>query len=155
VTRPSGISHVNVGVTDMDRSLRFYRDGLGLDVVIDHEEHVERLGLRQRAVYLRWDDEPGGSFVVLDRQLAQEPFGAPPVLQQTGANHFGFWVDDIDAILERCRGLGFDVPPPPSNEFPGDWYGDASAAGRVRTVILPDPDGALVQLDEWIERPPG
>jgi catechol 2,3-dioxygenase-like lactoylglutathione lyase family enzyme len=77
---PSGLSHVNIGVTDMDRSLRFYRDGIGLAVVVDHEEHVERLGLRQRAVYLRWDADPGGSFVVLDQQLAQEPFGTPPEL---------------------------------------------------------------------------
>ena len=85
-----GVSHVNVGVTDTDRSLRFYRDALGLRVVLDREEHYERIPLRQRAVYLRWDDEPGGSFVVLDRQLGREPFGTPPVLQQTGVNHFGF-----------------------------------------------------------------
>lgn len=151
---PSGLSHVNIGVTDMERSLRFYRDGLGLAVVIDHEESVERLGLRQRAVYLRWDDAPGGAFIVLDEQLAREPFGTPPVLQQTGANHFGLWVEDIGSILERCASLGFDAPPPPYSEFPGDWYGDPTAAGKVRTVMLRDPDGAFVQLDEWVERPP-
>jgi catechol 2,3-dioxygenase-like lactoylglutathione lyase family enzyme len=152
--RPYGLSHINIGVTDMEASLRFYRDGLGLDMVIDQEENVERIGLRQRAVYLRWNDDLGGAFVVLDRQLGQEPFGTPPVLQQTGMNHFGFWVDDIAAILERMSDLGFDVPTPPSGDgYPGNWYGEANGSGRVLTTILSDPDGAFVQLDQWVEQP--
>ena len=35
-----GISHVAIGVSDMERSLRFYRDLLGLTVSLDKEEPV-------------------------------------------------------------------------------------------------------------------
>jgi catechol 2,3-dioxygenase-like lactoylglutathione lyase family enzyme len=56
-----GISHVAIGVSDMERSLHFYRDLLGLAVTLDKEEPVrasERLfadpvQTRRRAVYLK------------------------------------------------------------------------------------------------------
>ena len=35
-----GISHVAIGVADMERSLHFYRDLLGLTVTLDKEEPV-------------------------------------------------------------------------------------------------------------------
>jgi catechol 2,3-dioxygenase-like lactoylglutathione lyase family enzyme len=61
-----GISHVAIGVSDMERSLRFYRDLLGLTVTLDKEEPVrgsERLFAdpaqnRRRAVYLKWAEGP-------------------------------------------------------------------------------------------------
>ena len=37
-----GISHVALGVSDMDRSLPFYRDLLGLEVMLDAVETVGR-----------------------------------------------------------------------------------------------------------------
>ena len=62
-----GISHVAIGVSDMERSLRFYRDLLGLTVTLDKEEPVrgsERLFAepaqnRRRAVYLKWNKSVG------------------------------------------------------------------------------------------------
>ena len=33
-----GISHVAIGVSDMERSLPFYRDVLGLEVMLDAED---------------------------------------------------------------------------------------------------------------------
>ena len=34
------ISHVAIGVRDMDRALRFYRDALGLRVKLDTTEEI-------------------------------------------------------------------------------------------------------------------
>src|SRR5208282_1443773 len=47
-----GISHVAIGVSDMVRSLPFYRDLLGLEVMLDTEEKIGS-GSRH-AVYMRW-----------------------------------------------------------------------------------------------------
>ena len=79
-----GVSHVAIGVSDMERSLRFYRDLLGLTVSLDKEEPVrgsERLFAdpaqnRRRAVYLKWADGPEAGFVVLS-QKPGEPSGRP------------------------------------------------------------------------------
>jgi catechol 2,3-dioxygenase-like lactoylglutathione lyase family enzyme len=146
----NGLSHVNIGVSNMERSLSFYRDILGLQISVDREERYEQLDLHQHAVYLRWGDAPGSSFVVLDRQLNREPFGDPPVLQQNGMNHFGFWVNDLDAILERARAAG--LPVGNGGLHDGAAYGSPNG-GKVRSNMLRDPDGAYIQLDQWVELP--
>jgi len=74
-----GISHVAIGVADMERSLHFYRDLLGLTVTLDKEEPVrgsDRLFAdpeqnRRRAVYLRWADGPEAGFIVLSQKPAR------------------------------------------------------------------------------------
>ena len=38
-----GIHHTSLVVSDVDKALRFYRDGLGLELVGDVEEQTERL----------------------------------------------------------------------------------------------------------------
>jgi len=68
-----GISHVAIGVSDMVRSLPFYRDMLGLEVMLDTEEKIGS-GSRH-AVYLRWAKDSG--FLVLSQTLGREASGKP------------------------------------------------------------------------------
>jgi len=103
-----GISHVAIGISDMERSLRFYRDLLGLTVTLDKEEPVrgsERLFAdpaqnRRRAVYLKWAEGPEAGFVVLS-QKPGEPSGRPIKIDQLGIHHFSFWVNDLRERVER------------------------------------------------------
>ena len=53
---------------------------------------------KRRGVYMCWSEGPQESFLVLDQQLSRAPFGEPPRVFQVGTHHFGFWVDDVDAI---------------------------------------------------------
>ncbi|MDG2114986.1 MAG: VOC family protein, partial [Actinomycetota bacterium] len=67
-----GISHVAVGVSDMDDALSFYRDVIGLVVTLDAEEGAftgDPGGYRRRAVYLRQNEGPDEFFIVLDQLL--------------------------------------------------------------------------------------
>ena len=101
------VSHVAIGVREMERSLRFYRDALGLRVKFDTLEELPGFSgaeaRRRRAVYLGFGEGPDASFVVLDQPLSTDPVGQPAELFQTGIHHFSFWVDDIDAIAARVR----------------------------------------------------
>jgi catechol 2,3-dioxygenase-like lactoylglutathione lyase family enzyme len=103
-----GLSHVAVGVSDMERALVFYRDLIGLRVTLDTVEGGFGGGLvgvnRRRAVYLRAADGPDAFFIVLDQQLDREPFGSPPRILQLGTHHFSFWVDNLEEIFERISG---------------------------------------------------
>src|SRR5688572_25854498 len=107
------ISHVAIGVRDMDRALRFYRDGLGLRVKLDAIEEIPAFegseARKRRAAYLGWSEGPHESFVVLDQPLTMPPSGEPARLFQTGIHHFSFWVDDIHAIAARLRAAGLEV----------------------------------------------
>ena len=147
------VSHIAVGVRDMDLALDFYRDVLGLRVTADKiEEFPQGPGqppAKRRAVYLRWLDGPHASFVVLDQQITNEIVGEPAQLFQMGCHHFAFWVDDIDTVLERARAAGSPVV---MGGDPGSFadtvmYGEPPG-GRVRSAFLRDPEGNYVQLDQ-------
>jgi catechol 2,3-dioxygenase-like lactoylglutathione lyase family enzyme len=133
-----GISHVAIGVTDMERSLRFYRDVIGLRVKADLIEELPALGgsepSKRRGVYMGWSEGP------------VEPFGSPSQLFSVGTHHFSFWVDDIDDVVQRASDAGFEVVMPPAI---GDTkaYGEPPG-GQVKSAFLRDPDSNNVQLDQ-------
>ncbi len=145
-----GISHVAVGVRDMERALVFYRDLIGLEVTLDTEEggFGSSRQERRRAVYLRLPGsaDPHDFFIVLDQQLTREPFGAPPRLFELGTHHFSFWCDDLEERFERIVAAGFKVLVPPS-AADALAYGEPAGSGRVATTLVKDDDGNVVQLD--------
>jgi len=144
------ISHVAIGVRDMDRALRFYRDALGLRVKLDTTEEIPGFEgsepRKRRAAYLGWSEGPHESFVVLDQPLTTAPSGAPARLFQTGIHHFSFWVEDIAAIVARLRAGGHEVlfEPGAADTIA---YGEPPG-GKVLSTFLRDPDGNYVQLDQ-------
>jgi glyoxylase I family protein len=150
-----GISHAAIGVSNMDRSLHFYRDLLGLRVMRDNPEentgampalfHDPQRGLQRRGVYLRWQDGPDAAFLVLSEHPGA-PSGAAIKLDQVGIHHFSFWVEDLQAVYERVRAAGVPILLPPT-------VGDTEAlgeppGGRILSTLFQDPDGIIVQLDQ-------
>lgn len=137
-----GISHVAIGVSDMARALPFYRDLLGLEVMLDTEEKIGT-GARH-AVYLRWGE--GAGFLVLSQTLGREPSGKPLRLHQVGLHHFAFWVDDLAARVEKLTRAGVKIIVPP---YAADTiaYGEKSG-GKVLTCLFEDPDGTILQFDQ-------
>ena len=146
------ISHVAIGVRDMDLALRFYRDALGLRVKLDTVEEIPAFegseARKRRAAYLGWSEGPHESFVVLDQPLNTPAYGDTARLFQTGIHHFSFWVDDIAAVVARVRAAELEVLFEPGV---GDTiaYGEPPG-GKVLSTFLRDPDGNYVQLDQRV-----
>jgi catechol 2,3-dioxygenase-like lactoylglutathione lyase family enzyme len=150
-----GVSHVAIGVGDMDKSLPFYRDLLGLRVTLDTVENVGGLPSlfrdpqkgKRRAVYMRWEDGPEASFIVLSAPVGP-PSGEPIKLDQVGIHHFAFWVKDLRAKVEKLKAAGVSilVPPLVSDTVA---YGE-EPGGKVLTCLFQDPDGIILQFDERI-----
>jgi catechol 2,3-dioxygenase-like lactoylglutathione lyase family enzyme len=148
-----GVSHVAIGVRDMEKALPFYRDLLGLRVVLDEVQDIGGMGAlaqgtsrpTRRAVHLVWDDEPWASFIVLSEFPGVES-NPPAKLNHLGINHFAFWVDDLKeraAKLEKA-GVKFVLPP---READGPTYGGGKSE-KVLTCIFEGPDGTLIQFDQ-------
>jgi catechol 2,3-dioxygenase-like lactoylglutathione lyase family enzyme len=137
-----GISHLAIGVSDMERSLPFYRDILGLKVMLDAEEKVGQ-GSR-RAVYMRWNDS--GGFLVLSQTLGKEPSGKPLRLHQVGMHHFAFLVDDLRSRVEKLSAAGVKILVPPY-EAGALAYGEKGSA-KILTCLFEDPDGTILQFDQ-------
>ena len=135
------LTHVGIGVSDLERSLRFYRDLLGfrwehaLDVEGEPSDRLLRLkGTKLRAEYLTRD---GVRIELL--YFASPPAPARPErpLNQYGLTHLSFRVTDLDAVLSGLREAGERVLDETIIRFP-EWQ---SAA-----CFIVDPDGQLIEL---------
>jgi diaminopimelate decarboxylase len=144
VWRATGLDHVSVTCGDLDRSLAFYRDLLGLALrgrgEVDGSSEFEITGIANPIV--RWADLllPHGQ--VLELIEYERPRGTPsrPEPNDPGATHISLRVTDADAACERLRAAGAGVRSDPVTiDSPGAWHG-------ARAFYAADPDGVTVEL---------
>jgi len=135
------MTHVGIGVSDLERSLRFYRDLLGftwehaLDVEGEPTDTLLGLrGTRLRAEYLKRD---GVRIELLCFASPPAPPRPERPLNQHGLTHLSFRVTDLDAVLDGLRAADERVLDETIIRFP-EWQ---SAA-----CLIVDPDGQIIEL---------
>lgn len=110
--------HTMVRVTDIDASLKFYCEGLGLKEV----RRIDNEGGRFTLVFLASEEDMTREGV--DREGKGFPTGLPmielthnwdPEAYEGGRNfgHMAYRVDDIYAACERLQSLGVTINRPP------------------------------------------
>jgi lactoylglutathione lyase len=146
----TGFFHGGITVSDMDRALVFYRDGLGLeqeyDRILDAPYLRTVLGLEFdhiRAVYLRI---AGGGFVELLEYSGIERMPAASRPCDYGAGHLCLYVDDVQAMHERLVALGFAARSEQTVEI------TSGPNQGARSCYMADPDGYAIEL---FQRRPG
>lgn len=148
---PIGVSqafHVNVNCSDLERSLAFYRDRLGLTASTHTRPEAPQDGAAFRLDEGQWDawilhDDRGlGAGLVVDLLEWQipPPTGRPNGAADLGFNRIGFYVSDLDGLYARLAADGVEGHGGPPHETA---VGDGPA---IRTVVVDDPDGMLVEL---------
>src|SRR5207237_2115795 len=131
------IGHVHLKVADLDRAVRFYRDGFGFEV-------QQQYG--QQAAFL----SAGGYHHQLGLNTWESRDGAPPPTGSTGLYHFAILYPNRRELARALRrllehGIGID---------------GASDHGVSEAIYLHDPDGNGIELyrdrpkEEW-PRPSG
>lgn len=141
------LDHVAITSGDLDRSLRFYGDVLGLRIRDQGHttdgEIADITGIGGARV--RWADLhlPNGQVLELLHYLAPAGTAVTTADNDPGATHISLSVDDIDAAHAYLVRAGVPVRSAPValNE-PGDWSG-------ARCFYASDPDGITVELIEW------
>ncbi|MDH4144473.1 MAG: VOC family protein [Acidimicrobiia bacterium] len=145
------VSHLAFGVADMDRSLAFYRDLLGMEVTSDRT-HATGGGAMydddrpssRRVAQLRWGEGRDAAFLVLSQFPVAS--GAPLRLDQVGIHHVALWVDGLAGWAERLRDAGVRFVMEPT-EVDARGYGGVKGE-KILTCLFEDPDGTIIQLDE-------
>ncbi|HZA26019.1 MAG TPA: VOC family protein [Dehalococcoidia bacterium] len=143
----TGISHIAICVRDLDKSLEFYRDILGMKVLADRMQDTTTGGLphvhkhsrkTRRQVRLAYGE---GAIPTLTMTChpGEEPDGEPIKLDQIGISHISFTVKDVKALAEELIAKG--VP------LAGPMDGFTNPRGEVSSIFVYDPDGILVQFD--------
>lgn len=148
---PRGIDHFGVTVSDMERSLTFWRDQLGLEEAgrgIVEWEHLDRL-VALPDTMIEWVELtiPGGGTVELSQY--HRPIGdavGPGEENEPGRSHLSLMVDDLAAVFADLRRAGVRARTDDVVDIPRGSY----AGGKA--VYVFDPDGVEIEL---IQRPNG
>ncbi|HUY65784.1 MAG TPA: VOC family protein [Acidimicrobiales bacterium] len=136
-------SHFGICVSDLERSIRFYRDGLGFELVASHrvgEEFgalMEIDGVRLESRMLSRD---GVTLELLG-------FGSPGhtgdgqrrPMNQLGLTHLSLLVDDLEAMASTIEDLGGAVVRESRTTFGADGT-------RLDFLYCTDPDGVRIEL---------
>lgn len=151
--RVEGLDHVAISSGDLDRSLHFYRDLLGLRIrdrgEASNGEIADITGFADTRV--RWADLhlPNQQILELLQYLSPAGTAVTTADNDPGATHISLRVDDIDAAYDRLVRGGVPVRSAPvALEESGDWNG-------ARCFYATDPDGVTVELIEWTPAPAG
>lgn len=131
--------HVGITVSDLDRSVEFYGDVLGFDV-------LERFTVSGDAFSTAVDvDGATGRFAHLDADgvrvelVEYDPQGEDvptEAVNQSGAKHLGFAVDDVDSFYDDLPSDVETLSEPKTTE------------SGTRICFLRDPESNLVEVIE-------
>lgn len=136
------VRHTGISVRDLDVSLSFYRDLLGLTVAVQAEEGGEFLETvlgfdKVRVTTVKLSAPDGPTLVELLRYDEPEGrFDPSRDVQTIGPSHIAFTVDDIDSLYIRLRAAGVRFRSEPR----------VSADGGAKVAFCSDPDGVPLEL---------
>jgi glyoxylase I family protein len=124
----AGGHHIALTVSDLDRSVAWYSDLLGMQVVLDGDDETVRFKVLVH---------PGSGWILGLRQYAGRAGGRFDEFR-TGLDHFAFAVSTIEDLRSwetelQQRGVTFT----PTAETPIGWV-----------VVFRDPDN--IQLELWL-----
>jgi len=139
-----GVVHVGVTVADLERAVRFYTEGLGLDVAVRQTSAADYLAVTGYAgveIATAFVQAPGdGVRIELQEYRHVGDHGArDPGTAPVGSSHICLRVDDVAGVLERAEAAGGRRVTDPVQIDSG--INDGGAA-----VYLRDPDGYTIEL---------
>jgi catechol 2,3-dioxygenase-like lactoylglutathione lyase family enzyme len=140
--------HTGITVSDLERSLAFWRDVLGFE--LSHTAHQtgemaqQITGVKGAELKLAVVKAPGGHKIELLEYLAPPDRKLADVRPcDVGHIHVALVVDDLDVVLERIVAAGWKAPGKAQTLKTGP------NAGK-RVVYVRDPDGATIEFMEVV-----
>lgn len=143
----NGVHHTGIIVSNLERSIDFYGDVLGLEMVNeptpvnDDPELGEALGVPGAALRVAMFRVGNDLLELLEYSAPPSPIDSPMPQNAVGSHHVAFRVDDVGATCARLaeRGVRFIAPPMAID--------DGVLAGW-RWVYFTDPDGITLEFVE-------
>jgi catechol 2,3-dioxygenase-like lactoylglutathione lyase family enzyme len=136
-------SHLGICVSDLERSMRFYSEGLGFELVRSHtvgEEFGRLLEVEEVVLESRFLRRDGVSLELLHFDSpghSGEPARRP--MNQIGLTHLSLLVDDLDGVAQLIEGLGGAV-------VAGTRTTLGAPENPLDFVYCTDPDGVRIEL---------
>jgi len=140
--------HTGLTVSDLERSLAFWRDVLGFE--LSHRTHqtgdlaAKITGIPGAEISLAVLKAPGHKIELLQYHAPEDRRRADLRPCDVGAAHVALAVDNLDAVLQRITACGWGAAGSPQTLATGP------NAGK-RVVYVRDPDGTTIEFMQ----PPG
>lgn len=142
------IYHVGLTVSDIDRSVAFYRDVLGLkyigEILMEGKETDILFGRKNsmaRVVYLNGSDKEGMPPVELIQFTDADVEKNKGDLFSTSISELCLYTDDIDKTYKELLQKGVICL-----SAPQDFDFSASGFGKSKAFYLRDPDGIIIEI---------
>ncbi|MCI5774239.1 MAG: VOC family protein [Erysipelotrichaceae bacterium] len=142
------VVHIGLSVSDMEQSIAFYRDILGLKLVermIMDGENTDLLfakkNMRAELAYLNAGDDknpPIELICFMDDPVEKRQAN----LHETSISEVCFYTDDIDKEYARLKSLGVEFISSPQTFELGHT--------KSKAVYFKDPDGIILELMEVV-----
>jgi catechol 2,3-dioxygenase-like lactoylglutathione lyase family enzyme len=142
------VRHVGVVVKDLEKSLYFYKDLLGLKIRKEMEEEGAYidivLGLKKVLLKtVKLAPPPGGAGVELLYYVAPASAQRTPcAINERAITHFALTIEGLDQEYGRLLGQGVKFISPPQ----------VSLDGGAKVAFCQDPDGNYIELTEEIRK---
>jgi catechol 2,3-dioxygenase-like lactoylglutathione lyase family enzyme len=141
----TGLHHICLTVSDLDRSVEFYRDLLGMTFVGQRETEADYVSQQTgypglRLAVASFTINPTSEEIInLVQYMTQSGQPSDQATNRPGNSHVCAFVDDIDAAYRelRAKGVSFQSEPVAITSGPNE-------GGFV--VYLHDPDGYTIEL---------
>lgn len=140
-----GAHHTSFTVADTERSIRFYRDLLGFELILDRPEVTLEyfrtiIGFPDAVVHNAVLRIPGTNHL-LELNGYKHPRGTPQNLtpNNPGSSHICYLVDDLQALYEKLKAAGVEFISMPT-------YLDQGPNAGGWALYMKDPDGIVIEL---------
>lgn len=140
-----GVAHTGLTVSDMERSLTFYRDQLGMVVVhrqLGTRDYLSTItgfeGVRLKMAFLKTSEQSEHVLELLEYE-SHPAEGGPRETNRPGNAHLCLRIDGIQALYERLVAQGVVFISPPVLITHGINTG-------ALACYLRDPDGFTLEL---------
>jgi len=149
VVGSGNFSHI---VTNLDKSIEFYRDVLGLELPGGAQPFGAKpeimqlgntIGAQNRIAVLKVPGSTLGVELIEYKDIDRKP--AHPRFQDPGAANLTLRVRDIDAVMARVKSAGAKVLTAAG--------GPVAIGTASRNVFLQDPDGFVVEVAQPVPQP--
>ena len=145
IPRIIGYRHTGIIVNDIQKSLYFYRDILGFNVIQDYTDNSDYInkivGLKNANIHMVKLEAPDRTIIEIVKYINHPTGNSENQFYNVGTCHIAFQINDAEKVWEKLNNHDVPVISKPI----------LSSENIAKVFFCIDPDGVRIELVEMLE----